>query len=103
MEHKTEKFQRDVSKFGKMPVIHDGDFRLTESVAILRYMTKKLPYEDFWYPKDIKERAMVDEYLSWTHNNIRLACGMYFFTKWRDPIMTGIPADPKQVINRNTY
>lgn len=93
----TEKFRTDVNKLCKVPVIHDGDFRLTESVAIFRYLAKKYPIDEFWYPKDLKERALVDEYLSWTHNNIRLMASLLFFTKWRDPIMTGIPADPKKV------
>lgn len=81
-------------------MIHDGDFKLTESVAILRYMTKKYPVDDFWYPKNPQDRARVDEYLSWTHNNIRIACGLAFFTKFRDPILTGVPADPKLVRRR---
>lgn len=92
MEHKTEEYRKNVNHFGLLPVIHDGDFRLTESVAIFRYITKKFPVDDFWYPKDLKARARVDEYLCWTHNNIRLRVGLAFFTKFRDPLITGKPA-----------
>lgn len=96
-EHLTEHFRKNIGRFQRMPVIHDGDFQLNESVAILRYMVAKHPVDDFWYPKDPKERARVDEYLSWTHNSIRMAVGMSFFTKFRDPLLTGQPADPERV------
>lgn len=86
-----------------MPVIHDGDFRLAESPAILRYVVSKYPVDDFWYPKDAKKRARVDEYLSWTHNNIRLVVGMSFFTKFRDPILTGVQADPEVVRGKSDF
>lgn len=96
-EHRTEAFQKNIGRFGKVPVIHDGDFQLNESIAILRYMVARHSVDDFWYPKDPKERARVDEYLSWTHNNNRIAIGMAFFTKFRDPLLTGKPADPEKV------
>ncbi|XP_059619558.1 glutathione S-transferase theta-1-like [Phlebotomus argentipes] len=96
-EHLTEEYRRDVNRFPKIPVIHDNGFRLSESVAILRYLKKTRGFDDFWYPEDAKARALVDEYLSWTHNNIRIAAGMYFFAKWRDPLMTGQKPDEKKV------
>ncbi|GAB0088935.1 glutathione S-transferase theta-1 [Sergentomyia squamirostris] len=96
-EHLSEKYRREVSRFPKLPVIHDGDFRLTESAAIVRYVKNTRGFDDFWYPEDAKARALVDEYLSWTHNNIRVAAGLYFITKWRTPILTGEPADEKEV------
>lgn len=32
---------------------------------------------------------MVDEFLEWQHNNVRVACAMYFQTKWLRPLMEG--------------
>ena len=36
----------------RVPVIQDGDFVLTESVAIMRYLARERAVEDHWYPRD---------------------------------------------------
>jgi len=46
-----------------VPMLEDGDFRLTESSAILKYMASKFDLPD--YPKDLKPRAKVDEAMDW--------------------------------------
>lgn len=93
----TEEFKKNVNPLSKMPVIADGDFRLTESPAILRYVLGKYKVDDFWYPANPKDQARIDEYLGWTHNNIRLRIGMSFFAKFRDPILFGKKPNPEQV------
>jgi glutathione S-transferase len=52
---------------------------------------------DHWYPKDVKSRALVDEYLEYQHNGVRLPCAMYFATKFLMPIMSGKPPNEKKV------
>jgi glutathione S-transferase len=46
-----------------VPMLEDGDFRLTESSAILKYLatTFELPS----YPRDLRRRARVDEAMDW--------------------------------------
>jgi glutathione S-transferase len=46
-----------------VPLLVDGDFRLTESSSILKYLASK--YELPLYPKDLKKRATVDEAMDW--------------------------------------
>ena len=51
---------------------------------------------DHWYPKNLAQRAQVNEYLDWHHNNIRLGAGGYFFRKYVSPV-TGKPAPQKSI------
>lgn len=50
-----------------VPVLVDGDFVLTESSAILRYLAGKI--RSPWYPEDARARARVDELLAWFEAN----------------------------------
>ena len=51
-----------------VPVLEDGEFRLTESATILRYLAEKTGSPA--YPKDLKARARVDEMMDWLNANI---------------------------------
>ena len=51
-----------------VPVLEDGDFRLTESSAILKYLADKAGSPA--YPKDLKARARVNEMMDWFNANI---------------------------------
>jgi glutathione S-transferase len=46
-----------------LPTLEDGDFRMTESSAILKYLGSK--YDLGVYPKDLQKRARVDEVMDW--------------------------------------
>ena len=50
-----------------VPVLDDGDFRLTESSAILKYLADKI--DSPAYPKDLKQRAKVNEMMDWFNTN----------------------------------
>ena len=50
-----------------VPVLEDGDFRLTESSAILKYLADKAGSPA--YPKDLKSRARVNEMMDWFNSN----------------------------------
>lgn len=51
-----------------VPVLEDGDFRLTEVSAILKYMADKVDSPQ--YPKDLKQRARVNERMDWFNTQI---------------------------------
>jgi glutathione S-transferase len=46
-----------------VPMLEDGDFRLTESSAILKYLASKFRLPS--YPEELKKRAKVDEIMDW--------------------------------------
>jgi glutathione S-transferase len=50
-----------------VPMLEDGDFRLTESSAILKYLADKVASPA--YPKDLKQRAKVNEVMDWINSN----------------------------------
>jgi len=50
-----------------IPLLEDGDFRLTESSAILKYLADKTNSPA--YPKDLKLRARVNEMMDWLNVN----------------------------------
>jgi glutathione S-transferase len=50
-----------------VPVLEDGDLRLTESSAILKYLADKINSPA--YPKDLKARAKVNELMDWFNTN----------------------------------
>lgn len=53
-----------------MPTLVDGDIRIHESNAILRYLCVKHGL-DAWYPKELPLRAKVEQWLDW--NQCRLS------------------------------
>ena len=55
-----------------VPMLDDGDLRLTESSAILKYLADKIGSPA--YPKDLKQRAKVNEAMDWLNTN--------FYREW---------------------
>jgi glutathione S-transferase len=61
-----------------VPMLEDGDFRLTESSAILKYLAEKSNLPS--YPRDLKERARVNERMDWINTQLcrDLAYGLVY-------------------------
>jgi glutathione S-transferase len=51
----------------QVPTLEDGDFVLTESSAILKYLADKV--DSPAYPKDLKKRARINERMDWFNTN----------------------------------
>jgi len=56
-----------------VPMLVDGDLKLTESSAILKYLADKIGSPA--YPKDLKQRAKVNEMMDWINTNFYRAWG----------------------------
>lgn len=81
-EHLRKEF-KDINRFHKVPVIHDNEgFKLSETVAIYHYLTRKnlIPSSN-----DYKEIAQVDEFLSWSQNSLIASIGTIYFKTWIKP------------------
>lgn len=76
-DNSSEEYAK-VNPFKMVPAIDDNGFKLSESVAILKYLADKYQVADHWYPKDLQQRARVDCFMSWQHLNIRLG-GLFVF------------------------
>ena len=61
-----------------VPVLEEGDFRLTECSAILKYLADKAGSPA--YPKDLQARARVHEMMDWFNSNLckDLAYGLVY-------------------------
>jgi len=53
---------------GLVPLLEDGDFRLSESSAILKYLAERAASP--LYPSDLRERARVNERMDWLAANL---------------------------------
>jgi len=63
-EHRRPEFLK-LNPAGKVPVLVDDDFVLTESVAIVLYLAEKYPHKGL-VPTDLKQKAQVNRWLLFT-------------------------------------
>jgi len=70
-EHKKEEFVA-INPRSLVPFIVEGDFKLGESNAVLKYLceTNESIPEHYW-PKDPKKRALTDQFLEWYQYHFR--------------------------------
>ena len=61
-EHHAE-WYATINPSKMVPCLEDGDFRMTESSAILKYLCNKFDLPE--YPTDLKKRGRVDEVMDW--------------------------------------
>jgi glutathione S-transferase len=66
-EHTKQPFEA-INPNHLVPVLEDGDFRLTESSAILKYLADKIGSSA--YPKDLQRRARVNERMDWINTQV---------------------------------
>ncbi|XP_058387878.1 glutathione S-transferase theta-2B-like isoform X2 [Diceros bicornis minor] len=97
-QHLSQKFLQ-VNSLQRLPTLQDGDFVLTESVAILIFLSAKYRTADHWYPADLQARAHIHEYLGWHADCIRGTFGVPLWTQVIMPL-TGTQV-PEEKVRRN--
>jgi glutathione S-transferase len=78
-----------------VPVIKDDDLVLSEGLAILQYLCDKYDWtgpKDL-YPKDLKVRAKINEFLHWHHTNTRLFTINLLRPEFAKKLNSASPAD----------
>lgn len=73
--HLTESY-RKVNPCAFVPVLEDGDYRLSESSAILKYLADKV--DSRAYPHDLKLRGKVNECMDWLNTSLYRVMGYNF-------------------------
>jgi glutathione S-transferase len=73
--HLSESYKR-INPCALVPVLEDGDFRLTESSTILRYLADR--FESKAYPRELKRRAKVNEAMDWLNTSLYRVLGYNF-------------------------
>lgn len=61
-----------LNRKARVPVFVDGDFVLTETPAILRYVALRFPKAALW-PADVEADARCSEWLSWCASTLHVA------------------------------
>jgi len=90
-EHHRPEFLK-LNPTGKIPVLVDGDFVLTESVAIVKYLAEKYPDRGL-LPTRPQERAEVDRWLLFTATELEQPLWRIARHSSLYPINDRLPAD----------
>ncbi|KAI5133386.1 glutathione S-transferase theta-2B-like [Manis pentadactyla] len=98
-QHLTGALFQKSSSLQRLPTLKDGDFVLTESVAIMIYLSFKYQTAEHWYPPDLHARARIHEYLGWHADCIRGVFGVLLWTKVLAPLI-GVQV-PEEKVQRN--
>ncbi|KAH9626628.1 hypothetical protein KSS87_001088 [Heliosperma pusillum] len=85
----------EINPMRQVPAIADGRFKLSESHAILIYLSCAFPgVADHWYPADLSKRAKIHSVLDWHHLNLRRGSMTYVFNTVLAPAF-GRPVNPQ--------
>jgi glutathione S-transferase len=80
----------DINPVGKVPALDDEGFFLYESNAMCRYIADK--NNSLLYPKELKQRAVVDQWMEFASHHILQNMGKVLFNKFFAPSM-GVEPD----------
>lgn len=80
------------SPAGKVPILHDGDFAVWDSLAILEYLAEKFPDAQLW-PSDAQARARARSVSAEMHSGFQPLRNHCTMNLWLPPKPRPMPAD----------
>lgn len=84
----------------QVPAFRDADFCLSEATAIIRYLAEISNVESQWLGGTTRERARVNQLLSWYHTNLRTKATLeYFLPVLLAPAYRGKPRPSADVLS----
>jgi glutathione S-transferase len=81
---------------GKVPVLDDDGFFLTESHAIQIYLADKTPGQTL-YPSEVRARADVNRWLFWNAHHFAPAVAVFNWERVVKPMLGRGEPDPKEI------
>jgi len=84
-----------INPYGKVPAMKNGDFVMSESAAIMRYLARKEGSE--FYPDNIEAQAEIDQWMDFVNHHIRSAIGRVQFNRFAAPLL-GLESDESSVL-----
>lgn len=92
-EQRSEDFLA-VNRAGKVPALRDGDFRISESLTIMRYLAKRQASD--LYPEAMEGQAHVEQWMDYVAHHVRNPFNRIQFNRLIAP-MLGQPADENSI------
>lgn len=92
-EQRTPEFTA-MNRAGKVPVLADGDYVISESLTIMRYLAKR--ENSPLYPSDIKGQGHVEQWMDYAAHHVRSPMSRVQFNRMFAP-MLGQPVDEKSI------
>jgi len=83
-----------INPYGKVPALKDGDFKMAESAAIMRYLARANNSE--LYPSEPKAQATCDQWMDFVNHHIRTNVGKVHFNRTL-AAMLGAEVDEKSL------
>lgn len=90
----TDRFE-SLQPFGRVPRIQWGEVRISESLAICRYLIGRTKSQHL-YPSNLEKRAEVDEWIDYTNIHLGLAFTNLAWHRYWSPIF-GTKGDPHHI------
>ncbi len=85
-----------MNPMGKVPLLDDDGFQLTESHAIMAYLADGTPGQTL-YPTELRARADVNRWMFWNAHHFAPAVGILGFENMVKRFVGGGDPDPKEV------
>jgi glutathione S-transferase len=82
---------------GRVPVLDDDGFLLTESHAIMQYLADRAPGQTI-YPAEARARADVNRWLFWNAQHFQPAVGVLNWENFVKPMIGRGDPDPREVL-----